>query len=395
MPTNLPILILLTITLLTVNPQEIKITKINNSPGILPFKLGKAKIITSKHVFLYDINLSNLKFEINKLIKLYTQLNSSLTFETAPYVKNAQTSYDHLKQLIEEIDQKLENIKFAKSQRRKRGLINIVGSVQKFIFGTLDASDGERYDNALKILKDNQIKIIKEVNSQISLSKSLNAKYSKTIDEIIINQRKITNHIASYSERLTNVTNDFHKYTMYLSIINQIFISANVIITFLDNLENAITFARLHVTHPDILTHKNLKEILYELPKYYKTNGILNISLFSWYSVIQTNCYFSENNIIFAVEIPIAYPETLRYFHLFPIPTKDNHIIIPRQPYLALTDKVYQYMEQPCMKLENIYICRQEITESDPKFDCVTALIQDLNPVCHPVPIKSPKLLLN
>lgn len=60
-----------------------------------------------------------------------------------------------------------------KNTTPKQGLVNFGGTVQKWLFRTLDAEDDERYHRVINILKQNQQKIITEVNSQISLSKQI------------------------------------------------------------------------------------------------------------------------------------------------------------------------------------------------------------------------------
>ncbi|VEN53924.1 unnamed protein product, partial [Callosobruchus maculatus] len=69
-------LVLLVVTELIAS--EVKVTELSNTPGILPFKLGKANIIDRKHIFLHDINSKYLDKHIYNLVKTYTKLNSSL-----------------------------------------------------------------------------------------------------------------------------------------------------------------------------------------------------------------------------------------------------------------------------------------------------------------------------
>lgn len=90
---------------------------------------------------------------------------------------------------------KIENLYFKENPRTKRGLINFGGTISKWPFGTLDADDGDKYDKILFSLKENQQKIDKQVNSQISLSEKLIDKFSKSIETIINNQRKISDYI--------------------------------------------------------------------------------------------------------------------------------------------------------------------------------------------------------
>ncbi|VEN37416.1 unnamed protein product, partial [Callosobruchus maculatus] len=69
-------LVLLVVTKLIAS--EVKVTELSNTPGILPFKLGKANIIDRKHIFLHGINSKYLDKHIYNLVKTYTKLNSSL-----------------------------------------------------------------------------------------------------------------------------------------------------------------------------------------------------------------------------------------------------------------------------------------------------------------------------
>lgn len=177
-------------------------------------------------------------------------------------------------------------------------------------------------------------------------------------------------------------------------MLNQIFLNANVIITFLDNLENAVTFAKMHVPHSDILT-KHLKEMLSELQVHYDKKEILALDLDSWYLVIKINCHFSGNKIILAMECPIIYPRSFQYFHLFPIPTISNSLIIPKKTYLALEDESYQYMEHPWIQLQNLYICEQAELKFNLEEDCISSLIQDKKVHCQQTPIQQPSKIFN
>lgn len=50
-------LLMTTLVLLTTQVRQIKIMKTDNSPGILPFRLGKAYIKSNKHISLQEMDL--------------------------------------------------------------------------------------------------------------------------------------------------------------------------------------------------------------------------------------------------------------------------------------------------------------------------------------------------
>lgn len=384
-------LVLATIT--TTLTKEIKITQITNSPGILPFKIGAAKISTNKHIFLHEINLSELEKTIQNLKNSYDELKPTLTSTNYILLKSLTNQYDNLKPLLNEVFQKYYNIN--PKIRNKRGLINLGGNIHKFLFGTLDSSDGERYDQAISTLKENQKKIVTEMNNQITLSKELMKRYTNDINTIVTNQNKIFDYVSNFQGHIKNITDQFNKHSTYLSIFNQIFTNIHMLITFLDNLENAITFAKLHVVHPDILTSQNLGSLLTDLRKTYGNEKILNLNIHSWYSIMHTNCYFLRNKIIFAIEFPIFTSRTFQYFQLYPIPTNENTIIIPPKPYLALQEDFFQFMDLPCAEIEDIYICPQKELQSTKNQNCIPSLIQDKKSFCIQNLIKPISLVFN
>lgn len=367
----------------------------NNSPGILPFKLGTARLIPSKHIFLHEINTKDLESSIDNLISEYHNLNSSISKSKPSFKINFVNTYQHLEPLIREVSLKFKNINVNFHSRRKRGLINVGGTVQKFLFGTLNAEDGERYDKALLTLKQNQQKVVSEVNSQISLSKQLIERYTKDIERITSNQKKISEFIKGRWPNIDNISDQFYKLSSYSTLIQQMFINAQIILTFLDNIENSITFAKLNTIHPDILTSENLRDLIGNLKSHYNENEILKLDIHSWYSLIKTQCYFRQNRIIFAIEVPIANPKPFQYFHLYPLPTIDHKIIIPIKPFLALDENQFQYMAYPCSKVEDTFICNQEEIRYNIKEDCVASIIQDRTTHCTQTSIEPPKRIFN
>lgn len=335
--------------------------------------------------------MSSLEVEVNNLVNAYALL------EDVFHIKNHQRpsvlhnpmytqNYNHLKVLINEIQTKTQNVLSLRSPKRnKRGLFNFIGSASKWIIGTLDASDGERYDHAINVLSKNQNKILAAVNQQLSLAKELTQKYLSTLKTINANQQRIMHHISD----LKNDVEQINIFGRFLSLIDQTIIDSILLITFLDNLENSITFAKLHTIHPDILTIKELQNLLNDLGNLYHPQEILKLKYVTWYTVLHVNCYFTESSVVFAIDFPLIKLIQYQYYHLHPLPTSNNTLIIPPKPYVALTKDSYQYMDQECLPIEENYLCKQENLRIE-QSDCVVNLIQGKHPTCqtirnHPV----------
>ncbi|KAG5873625.1 hypothetical protein JTB14_003055 [Gonioctena quinquepunctata] len=135
--------------------QEIKILDLKVNPGILPLKLGPAKIQTSTHDFIHYHNLTPIAQEIDAIQNQYEAVaiakNNGLS---RPYWTNLQNFIQGLQYQLEAVHQKFQSI--YPLHRRKRALINALGSIVKAISGNLDQDDAEKYDSAIFTLQRNQ-----------------------------------------------------------------------------------------------------------------------------------------------------------------------------------------------------------------------------------------------
>ncbi|KAG5870699.1 hypothetical protein JTB14_000196 [Gonioctena quinquepunctata] len=116
-----------------------KILDLKENPGILPLKLGPAKIRTSTHDFIHYYNLTPIAQEIDAIQNQYE----------ANFIQGLQYQ-------LEAVHRKFQSI--YPSLRGKRALINALGSIVKAISGNLDQDDAEKYDSAISTLQRNQYK---------------------------------------------------------------------------------------------------------------------------------------------------------------------------------------------------------------------------------------------
>jgi len=179
---------------------------------LLPFHLGNARIIESKHTFIHYVELKYLLLELENLDIAFKSLEATCK-ETSTsntllmHHINTMDLLTHAKYFINEVRIKLNNIK--PHSRAKRGLINVVGKASKWLFSTLDADDGERYEQAINELKLSQNSYKKELNLQISLTKDLINNYNSTISILSKNQNSLKVHVQILAKNLNKTINDF------------------------------------------------------------------------------------------------------------------------------------------------------------------------------------------
>lgn len=349
-----------------------------NNP-LLPFRLGNSKIIESKHTFLHfvEINplinhLDTIEYSYNILELLINQTLNNASLNSHHIHIHSNNLLNHAKYLILEVKTRLDNIK--PHNRNKRGLINLVGKTSKWLFGVLDSDDAEKYDKAIAELQNHQDFSEKEVNLQISLTKQLINNYNKTITLLNQNQLLIKNHISTMEQDFNKRIIDLTTSIKAQNSIFQIILNCQNLITFLDNLEDAIMFAKLNTLHTAVISASELKQIITNLTAIYGESKIANFgNLKYYYQLAGLQVNFSKDKIIFAIHFPIFLEDLFEIFRLIPVPIH-NTIFIPNLPYLIIGTELQQYEEEACPMIQDFYVCQNHL--SPQLNDCAVALIK-------------------
>lgn len=106
---------------------------------ILQFYLGEGKVITFKHTFLHYIEIKPLKNLLDSNIEYYKKNNKtahapSKTTEIFAYKNAMRNQLIHANFIITEAQTKIQNL--TPHKITKRGLVNAVGTLSKYLFGT-------------------------------------------------------------------------------------------------------------------------------------------------------------------------------------------------------------------------------------------------------------------
>lgn len=376
---NRTTLLLLAVTLSiasTTKNNDVNIIPIKTP--LLPFHLGNARVIESKHTFLHFVEISPLIIQLNSIERFYSILEKSLikppkvTLQSTHYI-NPYNLINHAQYLISQLRIKLNNIK--PHYRSKRGLINAGGKISKWLFGTLDSDDGEKFDTAINELHHNQNSYKKEIGLQISLTKQLIDNYNNTITLLNKNQQNIKNHIDAFELNLNKTIMDISTFLRVQNTLLQVILNCQSFITFLDNLEDAIMFAKLNTLHSAVISASQLEQIIFNLTTLYGDDKVLIFkNLDYYYQLAGLQVSFVKDKIIFAIHLPIFIKDSFEIFHLLPIPINQS-IFIPNLSYLILGTDLQQYQDQACPAIEDLYICENQLKPQIK--DCVTTLIKE------------------
>ncbi|XP_056641536.1 uncharacterized protein LOC130448273 [Diorhabda sublineata] len=320
-------------------------------------------------------HLSQLIKQIDSLVTHFNYIKNSITTVTTTnsisYHALAQNMLIRTEYLINTVQKKFENLN--PHIRNRRGLLNGVGKINKWLFGNLDSDDEIKYDNAITLLQQNQKNIIHETNLQISLYKKLIDHYNKSITTLNKNQANFNNGLQLFSASVYNKIETLESYLTFQGMLYQINLDCQSTITFIDNIENAVVFSKLNSVHTSIISSYEILDIIQHLEKLYSEKQIPKFSnILTYYQFLGTQVSIIDSKLVFAIHVPILISETFEFYHLFPI-IQNNKMYTPKFPYLARTQNETQSEKEECPPLEGTYYCRQNFVQRD---NCTLSLLE-------------------
>lgn len=366
--------------------QDIQLESLSDGPGILPFKVGPARITSHYHTFLHDINFDEIQRQLDLTKTQLTDVTNNLTNGIFALFKYQIT---HLSDKIKEIDSQLDT--FLPTKRAKRGLINPLGSVIKSITGNLDYNDALRYEQMFHILQKNDEDLTNSLNSHISLYKQMTFHQTEILNNLSSNQVKLEKALTYYINTTRDNTIQFTRYAHISQLLTLIAENIEDLRLEIDRIENILAFSRTSNVHHSILTTSNVIDMISRLKNIYNEYQVINlVDIRLYYNLISLGCYFVDNKLITVLKFPIVYPSSYDLYQLCPVPNKHHEVIIPPSHFIAINSKEYAYIEAECPKVDTIFICKQRLSyQIRTSQDCISTLIhlQKIDETCHPTPI--------
>ncbi|XP_074035881.1 uncharacterized protein [Leptinotarsa decemlineata] len=283
-----------------------------------------------------------------------------------------QYTEQHIDFQLKSVKEKLQSI-YPLAIRKKRGLINGLGNIVKFVSGNLDQEDAQRYDAAIEKLQNNENQIVHSLNQQISLTHKILENNNKTFSLMIHNQNVIKESIEELNNNSTHFLSLLDTYT-------QIKFNLDTLLSILTNIENAISFAKLGTLHHSIISIDDIKSILDSLLKYHSKDQLVYSEIedsYKQYDITPVDAYFSNTKLIFALHIPLVHPETFSHYHLYSIPTQNFTTIIPKNSFFTMSNDMFQYDSGPCRYLNPNYLCPNNyLIDGTQESDCIFSILQ-------------------
>lgn len=256
--------------------------------------------------------------------------------------------------------------------RKKRGLINGLGSIVKCLTGNLDQEDAEKFNAQIKNLQGNQESLKNIISDQVSLMNISIKNFNEITMNISHNQLILDSRIKQIENfirktKLTEINN--YQYFLTYTVLNQITFTFQIMYDILERIETAISFAKLNTLHNSIINPvvfsqeiKTIENFIkpFNLPFENKLENMLKLE-----KLIEIKSFQQGTEITFILELPLVEITNYQYYELLPFPVKinDSYVtIIPKTKFLAISDVSFLEANEKCIEFSNKeFICKNVI----------------------------------
>lgn len=260
--------------------------------------------------------------------------------------------------LINSNNLKLESLSHLISDNRQKRALEFGGEILKFFFGTLDADDARKYDEAVSTCQQNEQHIYSLMKDNIHVIRSTINSFNVSINKLNNNEIRLNkqieklNYIFENNSKTNNNIMNLEKINSMFNIVEGSLLSISNI---LDTILNSILFAKANILHPYVITPKKLYNELSNNSRLKRTTEFpVSLTLQNIHTIIDLSkltVYYYNNKLMFIIQVPLMYPIKFNLYKNLPLPTpRDTNqfltyvLIHPSKLYVAVTDDRLSYV---------------------------------------------------
>lgn len=295
--------------------------QVESMEGFVEIRLEDVQLVKD-----YDIILHVIKpTKISKLITLLEDSAKNLNWTEKEF---------ELKHEFDILRIKLQTIS---RHRHQRGLINIIGTGMKWLYGTMDDNDRQNIEEHLRITDENNHMAISTLNKNIKINEHFNKTITNLANTILSDRIKVEATINNIQSIFGGI---LLKKLTYLEILFKIKIISDSI----EQVQNNLASARLGIMTSNILTNE-------EIVKY-------KIDIFRLENIRLGAAEYKNSDIIFTIQIPKDTIQAKRSLFTPITNLNSEELIFQTQQIINVNNVNYTYKENLYFKeLEKSKLC--------------------------------------
>ena len=241
--------------------------------------------------------------------------------------------------------------------RSKRGLLNVIGSVSKTLFGTLDEKDLELINKNIDTLFDSNNKIKTIIGNQTALIKR------------VLDDTK-TNQIENLASDIHKIENHNEKNEILVSLLIQTESTMSEFHTNIDEIFNTVMLGKQGIINPQVIEPEQFFKTLDRITRQnFMTNhiepSVQNFQLILDLSKLKV--WIRDNKLIYTITVPLLENNEWKITKIYPILSKQNSVFIAPviETDLILTNSEQytfadsHYLNKYCKRTAIIHICKR------------------------------------
>ncbi|XP_060531889.1 uncharacterized protein LOC132705358, partial [Cylas formicarius] len=218
------------------------------------------------------------------------------------------------------------------------------------------SADGEYFNECIDKVTKDEHEIEKLLKNQISVTSSVIKSFNSTIQSFRIDEETFNQDLTQIQKSLYDISDTVAFYESQIKTLNlceSLMESYVYLESYLSDILNAITFARIKVLHSSIIYPRDLVISLQEISKSLTKNNLplppYTSSIARYVDIMELKAFQTENKVVFVPRIPLIEPEIYTLYRVLPIPILDNrtrlfHIIPSTIKYIARDDDSLLYV---------------------------------------------------
>ncbi|CAK9825385.1 Retrovirus-related Pol polyprotein from transposon 412 [Anthophora retusa] len=265
-------------------------------------------------------------------------------------IQNLRTKY----RLIYNLGKQLELLLHT---RQKRGLLNIIGSVSKSLFGTLDEED-------LTVINQNIDQLFDSNNEM----KTIVTNQSALIRQIISNPQ--LESIQLLRNKILKIADSISRNEIITSLIIHTEASLSELHIQLDELFNTIILGKQGIISPQVIKPQQFLSAIGNITNKNMIRSHIEPTLDNFQILLDISSlklWTQEKKIIYTIIIPMLEDTEWKITKLYPIPHKQSNVFLAPvidHEYLIITNEQYipidaMFLDTYCKKTALLYICKR------------------------------------
>lgn len=285
--------------------------------GFVKLRINDVEIVNTTFTILHIINIKQLNKAIDEIEDEFDRIEIK------------KTELDVL-----ELNTLRAKVRSIMPKRIKRGLVNAVGTVQKWLFGTMDDNDRQDILDHMKLINENNHNAIENLNRQIFINTNFNNSINVLKNAIEADKKYLAKYINQKNIVLKNLIQTVFHQKLILKI--------RYLESKINQIQDNVAASKYNNINPSILTVDELDKFDVDIYKLKLTKiGLLK---------------YDKNCLIIAIKIPKTYILT-ELNAIIPLPNKDYfEINFPTENVVNINSKMLKY--QPGKMLNELKVSK-------------------------------------